>query len=376
VRNDGLFWKRRTFDGTKWGRVPLSSPRRSLRANDGLAKAVTSLRPWQGVFVSNQVHRRDLLRLTGIGGVVFASTLLRGVTGCSSNSNAAAKSSGEGGSPLPAPPSGTPRGAAQDFFFLQVSDTHWGFTGPMVNPEPTMELPAVVAAINASTARPDFIVFTGDLTHNTDDVTVRKQRMNEFKQIVSGLTVPLVKFMPGEHDAGADAGAAYREVIGELRWSFDHQGIHFVAIDNVSDPMARIGNEQLAWLEHDLSGLDAEAPIVVFAHRPLWDLKPEWDWATPDGGKVVEVLSRYHDVTVFFGHIHQELHHMTGRIPHHSARSTMFALPTPETPGMRQPVPWDPMHPNAGLGYRSVEARTTSGEYGLTEVPLPPGADR
>lgn len=327
--------------------------------------------------MTNPTYRRDVLRLAGIGGVVFASSLLRGVTACSSSSNASTKKRGRDGGELgQAPPSGTPRGAAQDFFFLQVSDTHWGFSGPMVNPEATMELPSVVRAINASATKPDFLVFTGDLTHNTDDVTVRKQRLNEFKQIVSDLKVPLVKFMPGEHDAAADGGQAFKEVIGDLRWSFDHQGIHFMAIDNVSDPMAMVGAEQLEWLRQDLAGFDAEAPIVVFAHRPLWDLKPEWDWATPDAGKVIELLTPYHNVTVFFGHIHQELHHMTGHIAHHSARSTMFALPTPETPGMRMPVPWDPAHPNAGLGYRSVEAETASAGYGLTEIPVPSGADR
>ncbi len=318
--------------------------------------------------MSKPTDRRDVLKLTGIGGVVFASSLLRGTLGCSSGSGSGdrAKEKGE-----PLPPSGTPRGADQDFFFLQISDTHWGFSGAMVNPEPTLELPAVVAAINASPAQPDFIVFTGDLTHNTDDVAERKKRMSEFMQIARGLSVPTLKFMPGEHDAAADGGAAFKELVGDLRWSFDYRGIHFVAIDNVSDPMAKVGDEQLAWLADDLAALDDEAPIVLFAHRPLWDLKPEWDWATPDGAAVVELLVPYHNVTVFFGHIHQELSHMTGHIPHHSARSTMFALPTPDTPGMRQPVPWDPANPNAGLGYRSIDATTTSGDYALTELPLP-----
>ena len=54
-----------------------------------------------------------------------------------------------------------------------------------MNPEPDVELPNTVAAINAVAAKPDFVVFTGDLTDNTDDATVRKQRMTEFKQIVS-----------------------------------------------------------------------------------------------------------------------------------------------------------------------------------------------
>jgi 3',5'-cyclic AMP phosphodiesterase CpdA len=321
--------------------------------------------------MSKRTDRRDVLKLSGIGGVVFASSLLRSVSGCSS-SNTSANHAGNG---EPTPRSGTPRGAAQDFFFLQVSDPHWGFTGDAVNPEPTLELPAVVAAINASAQKPDFVVFTGDLTHNTDDVTERKQRMTDFMQIVAGLDVPMVKFMPGEHDAAADAGAAFQEVVGDLRWSFDYQGIHFVALDNVSDPMANVGDEQIAWLKSDLAGLDAEAPIVVFAHRPLWALKPEWDWNTPDGAKVIDVLTPYHNVTVFFGHIHQELSHMTGNIPHYSARSTMFALPTPDTAGMRTPIPWDPANPNAGLGYRSIEATTTSADYTLTTLPIPDEAN-
>jgi hypothetical protein len=28
-------------------------------------------------------------------------------------------------------------GASEDFDFLQLSDTHWGFSGPMVNPNAT-----------------------------------------------------------------------------------------------------------------------------------------------------------------------------------------------------------------------------------------------
>lgn len=331
--------------------------------------------------MSNVTDRRDLLKLMGVGGVVFASSLLRGVTGCSSSSSnpsgAVPSSGGDSGTiPEPTPPPGTVRGAAEDFFFLQISDTHWGFTGPAVNPDPTVELPNTVAAINGVATKPDFVVFTGDLTHNTDDVTERKKRMTEFKQIVSALRIDTVKFMPGEHDAAADGGAAYREIFGDLRWSFDHKGIHFVAIDNVSDPSAKIGDEQLRWLRDDLASLDVEAPIVVFAHRPLWALKPEWDWTTPDGAKVIELLSAYHNVTVFFGHIHQELSHVTGNITHYAARSTMFALPTPETPGTRAPVPWDPAHPNAGLGYRTVEAATDAKDYKITEIAVPDLGDR
>ena len=84
--------------------------------------------------------------------------------------------------------------------------------------------------------------------------------------------------------------------------------MHFIVIDNVSDPAARIGDEQLAWLESDLKRQARDARIVIFTHRPLFDLAPRWDWATRDGDKAIELLMPYPNVTVFYGHIHQENH--------------------------------------------------------------------
>src|SRR5438876_18593 len=72
-------------------------------------------------------------------------------------------------------------GGREDFFFLQLSATHWGFAGPP-NPQADMTLKTAVATINSVAVQPDFIVFTGDLTHTTDDGAVRRKRMSEFKQ--------------------------------------------------------------------------------------------------------------------------------------------------------------------------------------------------
>ncbi|MEO6598419.1 MAG: metallophosphoesterase, partial [Polyangiaceae bacterium] len=74
----------------------------------------------------------------------------------------------------------------QEFFFLQLSDTHWGFSGP-ANPESELTLPDTVATINGVSSRPDFVIFTGDLTHTTDDTAVRRKRMAEFKAIAGKL---------------------------------------------------------------------------------------------------------------------------------------------------------------------------------------------
>ncbi len=117
--------------------------------------------------------------------------------------------------------------------------------------------------------------------------------------------------MPGEHDASLDAGEAYKEFFGAPHCTFDHKGVHFIALDNVSDPGAKLGDEQLAWLAADLKQRKPDDRIVVLTHRPLFALQPQWDWTTADGAKAIELLMPFKNVVVFYGHIHQEHHHMT-----------------------------------------------------------------
>ena len=295
--------------------------------------------------MKQDLNRRDFMKLAGLGGVIFAS----GLSGCVS----------AGASKL---------GVAEqeDFYFVQLSDTHWGFEGAP-NPEAKNTLKNAVAAVNALPQQPDFIVFTGDLTHTTDDPIERRKRLAEFKQIVAELKVKNVRFMPGEHDASLDRGAAYQEFFGETHYTFEHKGVHFIVLDNVSDPTASIGNEQLAWLAADLNKQPTDTKIVVFTHRPLFDLYPQWDWATRDGQKAIDLLMPHNNVTVFYGHIHQENHHMTGHIAHHSAKSLIFPLPAPGSQLKRAPVPWDATQPNRGLGFREVNAELQKNQYEINE---------
>ncbi len=295
--------------------------------------------------MKQQIDRRDFLRLTGLGcGVVFAS----GLAGCAS---------GMGGGTM---------AARDDFFFVQLSDSHWGFDGPP-NPDSRGTLQKAVAAVNALAIQPDFIVFTGDLTHTTDDPRERRKRMGEFRNIVSALKVKTIRFMPGEHDASLDRGKAFKEFFGETHYTFVHRGVNFVVVDNVSDPAAAIGDEQLQWLSRHLDTLDKSTKLVVFTHRPLFDLAPRWDWATRDGAKAVDLLMPFQNATVFYGHIHQENHHMTGHIAHHAAKSLIFPLPAPMSAPSRNPLPWDPAQPYRGLGFREVEAKPGAAPFALTE---------
>src|SRR5712692_7836179 len=226
------------------------------------------------------------------------------------------------------------------FSIVQLSDTHVGFQGP---PDPlgTKAFERAVDAVNALDPQPELILFTGDLTHDSDDPAEHARRFASFKSISGRLRVKKRMHVPGEHDAALDGGTLFREHFGETHYSFDHRGVHFVALDNVSAGKPVVGAEQIAWLKKDLARFPKTAPIVVFTHRPLFDLKPEWEWFTSDGDAVMKLLTPYENVTVLYGHIHRPHVQESTRVKHYAARSLIFAFPDPATIGDKKPLPFD-----------------------------------
>jgi hypothetical protein len=239
------------------------------------------------------------------------------------------------------------------FSFVQLSDAHVGFNGP---PDPlgTKAFERAVEMINGLPTAPDLVLFTGDLTHDTEEKDVHAQRMKQFLEISRRMKVGKVMCVPGEHDAGLDGGTLYREFLKETYYSFDHRGVHFVALDHVSRAKPEVGPVQLAWLKKDLARFPKTAPIVVFTHRPLFDLKPEWEWFTSDGDDVLNVLAPYQNVTALYGHIHRDHEHEEGHTHHYAARSLIFAFPDPEKVADKKPTPFDQHQPFRNLGIRVV----------------------
>jgi 3',5'-cyclic AMP phosphodiesterase CpdA len=156
-------------------------------------------------------------------------------------------------------------------------------------------------------------------------------------------------------------------------YSFDHGGVHFVALNNVSNlkpgGMAHLGEAQLAWLKADLAGLSSSVPIVVFAHIPLWTVYEPWGWGTDDSLEALSFLRRFGSVTVLNGHIHQILQKVEGNIAFHSARSTAYPQPAPgaaQSPG--------PLKVPAGQLHAMLGIRTATIVPGREEIALIDGA--
>lgn len=260
------------------------------------------------------------------------------------------------------------------FDFVQISDSHIGFH-KAPNPDPVASLRQSIALVNAQPKRPDFVVHTGDLSHLS-----KPEQFDTVSELLKEARTGHVFYIPGEHDVIGDDGKAFFArfgggVDGNGWYSFDHRGVHFVALVNVRHlqgaGLGFLGAEQLAWLRRDLAGLSASTPIVVFAHMPMWSLYPAWGWGTQDSAQALSMLKRFGSVTVLNGHIHQIQQKIEGNITFHTARSTAYPQPAPgagPVPGPLQDLPAGKL--GEYIGVRDVRHIRGSQALAITEHTL------
>src|SRR4029079_3519600 len=155
--------------------------------------------------------------------------------------------------------SGTPAAAASsDLTFVQISDTHIGFRKD-ANPDVVGSLRRAIADINGLPDTPALVVHTGDVSHFAKPEEVGKAR-----EVLQEIRVDRVHTIPGEHDTIDEGATGYLRFFdhdrnGKSWYSFDHGGIHVVALNNVlnfkAGTMTSLGDEQLAWMRKDLAGV-------------------------------------------------------------------------------------------------------------------------
>jgi 3',5'-cyclic AMP phosphodiesterase CpdA len=263
--------------------------------------------------------------------------------------------------------------ATSNFTFLQVSDSHVGF-------DKEAEVTAIdtlneaVERIKALAVKPSFLIHTGDITHLS-----KADQFDDADQII-GSTGIMTHYVPGEHDVvDAGQGKAYMDRYGKDSWgqgwySFDQNGVHFVALVNVvnlkAGGLGNLGAEQLDWLQKDLAGRPSSQPIVVFAHIPLWTIYPQWGWGTEDSAQALTLLKRFGSVTVLNGHIHQIIQKVEGNMTFHTARSTAFPQPAPGAAPAPGPmiVPADQLR--SMLGLTSVNYTVGRADLAITDTTL------
>jgi 3',5'-cyclic AMP phosphodiesterase CpdA len=269
------------------------------------------------------VTRRAALRCMAYGGAGTLFVLAGGVLTPMQLARAAADPKGAAGLGKP--------------LFVQISDTHIGFHKD-ANPDVNGTLSATIDLVNGMPEQPALILHTGDITHLS-----KAEEFDLAQQLLGRLRATELHTVPGEHDVADSTVTEYFNRFGKASagrgyYSFDHAGVHFVALVNVLQAKdggaGYLGDEQLAWVKADLKGRSSSTPIVVFAHMPLWDIYEPWGWRTSDSQALLGELRRFGAVTVLNGHIHQIVQKVEGNITFHTARSTAYPQPAPgEGPG-------------------------------------------
>ena len=214
--------------------------------------------------------------------------------------------------------------------FVQISDTHIGFKKD-ANPDVAGTLMQTIDMVNAMQGQPALIIHTGDITHLS-----KPEEFDLAQQMLSRLRTTELHTVPGEHDTTDPTVSEYFNRFGKPSankgyYSFDHAGVHFIALINVLQfkpgGLGTLGADQLAWVAADLKGRSSSTPVVVFAHMPLWTIYEPWGWGTGDADQLMTHLRRFGSVTVLNGHIHQIVQKMEGNVTFHTARSTSYPQP-------------------------------------------------
>jgi 3',5'-cyclic AMP phosphodiesterase CpdA len=304
--------------------------------------------------MNSELDRRGLLRCMGVAGAGLVWTVAGGVPKFMSVGAASAAT-------------------LDRLHFVQVSDSHIGFDKDP-NHDAAATFGLALDRIRAMPSAPSFIVHTGDITQLS-----KPEQFDMAASLLDRTGLP-VHVIPGEHDWGGDDGQLYlsrhgKGTKGKGWYSFDQEGVHFIALINVADFKAggfgTLGADQLAWIKDDLAGKSAETPIVVLAHIPLWTVYSDWGWDTDDGAQALMELKRFGSVTVLNGHIHQIVQKVEGHVTLHTADSTAFPQPAPGTapsPGPMKGVAADRL--KSMLGLTDVTVKRSIGPVALVDHTL------
>ncbi|MGH8231625.1 MAG: metallophosphoesterase family protein [Steroidobacteraceae bacterium] len=257
--------------------------------------------------------------------------------------------------------------------FVQISDSHIGFNKD-ANPDVAATMRAAIDLVNALPTQPDLVLHTGDITHLS-----RAEEFDTAAQLLAQLRVTELHTTPGEHDVADATASEYFQRYGKPSaqrgyYSFDHRGVHFVALINVlnfkANGLGALGQPQLEWLQADLKRRSASTPVVVFAHMPLWNIYQPWGWGTSDAEQAIGYLRRFGSVTVLNGHIHQIVQKVEGNITYHTARSSAYPQPPAGEGAGPGPLTVPPDRLASMLGVSSVTRQRHPSSLAITDRTL------
>ena len=186
---------------------------------------------------------------------------------------------------------------ASEFEFVVIGDTR-----PRFASQDFRLFEGLIGKINA--AKPALIINLGDLIYGYG-LHSKETQWDKYQQVIRAIEPPYYQ-VPGNHDTHSkQARRIYGRRFKSFYQSFDHEGWHFVLLDNTEKQRwGYLGPAQLEWLKGDLQAARARG-VFVFLHFPVWE--PER--VTPEYYAFWEqtlhpLFKRYGVRAVFGGHYH------------------------------------------------------------------------
>ncbi|MDQ3277113.1 MAG: metallophosphoesterase [Bacteroidota bacterium] len=216
------------------------------------------------------------------------------------------------------------RGSKERFYFVQMSDTQFGFFNENRSFEKeTAHLQRAIAAINQ--LKPAFVVVTGDLINKPFD----NAQIAEYKRVTAQLAsrIPLYN-VAGNHDVGNSPApvdiAAYNKEFGPDYYTFRYRSLLGIVLNSLylkdprNVPAQALAQEQ--WLVQTLKEAKAQSykHIVVFLHHPLFlghEDEAEQYFNIPPAArkKYLEIFRNNGIRYTFAGHLHRNAYAKAGR---------------------------------------------------------------
>lgn len=180
-------------------------------------------------------------------------------------------------------------GEVGSFQFAQLTDVH-----ELIGSDNFI---SIINELNTD-IKPDFTIITGDITdHGTNE------QYDKYLEDASLIDSP-VYVTTGNHDVrwwNANGKKDWETKIGELYYSFDYKGVHFLMLDSSCnfELDGKYNKKQVEWVLNDLQNVSKDTPILIFAHHPF---KIHHNITGID--ELLSKIEDYNVVAYMCGHLH------------------------------------------------------------------------
>lgn len=219
----------------------------------------------------------------------------------------------------PAEPAKKAAGRAPDerFYFVQVSDTHWGARDGVTLTRRAVEM------INALPVKVEFVVITGDVF---SDSILKEPVVKDGLDAMKGLK-PALYYVPGNHDILKTdivrTSAVFEKTLGPLNQTVEVRGVAclFLCTEMAEGETRSPGEVERRWIEDKLESGKGRKPALIFMHRPpIFDLLNGSDgqvsWGHPYDTRWEALFADHPEVKgVFAGHFHRDEMRWIGAVP-------------------------------------------------------------